>query len=321
MFQIKTEAGISEQLYSALKARLSQKFAHMEELPGGNPMKSKRVMGKLTGSGIDATIFGTCGKESKIFTPWSNIVSVAFKHPTCCRQSCIVIEDRSIQPILLKGVTFKSFQELEKAFCEKSREDVALKSKSAAVFDECVTKGLSVDTDGVYYDLSRCCRRKIKTFIPWSRLDGLRMSTAAAGRTTIDLITETGDTFRVAKTTRKKALEEFEKFHMAKYGAKVGENGKEFNKQGQFSCNLTDQSLYLSLKKGKRVLEVDLDRVIGARRSRKTHTQLEVGISMGRISDVVTIPLVEGNNARELAKDIRVKAENRKKKLYAEAGK
>jgi len=61
VFQIKTEAGISEQLYSALKARLSQKFAHMEELPGGNPMKSKRVMGKLTGSGIDATIFGTCG--------------------------------------------------------------------------------------------------------------------------------------------------------------------------------------------------------------------------------------------------------------------
>jgi len=199
--------------------------------------------------------------------------------------------------------------------------NVALKGKSAPVFDECVTKGLSVDTDGVYYDLSRCCRRKIKTFIPWSRLDGLKMTTAAAGRTTIDLITETGDTFRVAKTTRKKALEEFEKFHKAKYGAKLGENAKEFNKQGQFSCNLTNQSLYLSLKKGKRVLEVDLDRVIGARRSRKTHTELEVGISMGKISNVVTIPLVEGNNARELAKDIRVKAENRKKKLLAEAGK
>jgi len=273
----------------------------------------------LTGSGIDATIFGTCGKEAKIFTPWSNVISVAFKHPTCCRQSCIVIEDRSTKPILLKGVTSECFQDLKKAFSEKSREDVALKSK--AVCDECVTKGLTVDTDGVYYEISRCCRRKIKTFVAWSKLDGLRMEASAVGRTTIDLITETGNTFRVAKTTNKKALAEFERLHTAKYGAKVGANAKEFNQKGRSSCNLTDQSLYLSLNKGKRVLEVDLDRVIGARRSRKTHTQLDVAISMGKLSDLVTIPLVEGNNARELAKDIRERAGKRKQRLLREAGK
>lgn len=321
-FEIKTDAGISEQLYSALKARLSEKFASMEELPGGDPIKSKKVMAKLTGSGIDATLFGTCGKEAKIFTPWSNVISVAFKHPTCCRQSCIVIQDRSTNPILLKGVPFNAFHNLEKAFSEKSREDVALKAsgKSAAACDSCVTKGLTVDTDGVYYELSRCCRRKVNTFMPWSKLDGLRMDASAAGRTTIDLITESGDTFRVAKTTNKKAREEFEKLHQAKYGAKVAENAKEFNKKGQFSCNLSDQSLYLSLNNGKRVLEVDLDRVIGARRCKKTHSQLEVGISMGKLSHIETIPLVEGNNARELSKDIRVQAEKRKKKLLMEAG-
>lgn len=317
-FKIKVGAATSEQLYNAMKTKMSDNFKDMEELPGVFPMKSKYVMGKLTSAGIDVTLYHACAHESKIFTPWDDVVSVAYKHPTCCKQSCIVIEDRADTPILLKGVPFKAFQDIEEVFAGKSVEDAKLKSGQKGS-DNLVTtggsKGLQVLRDGIHNEKSRCCIRNVRTFIPWSKLDGLTMTSSALGRTTLELVTETGNRFRVARTTKRRAWEEFDKFHKAKYGEKP-DTVQVFNqgKEDKYCCKLSDQSLLLSLNKGKKIVEVDLDRVISARRAKQTHTQLEVFISMGKLSDVITVPL-NGANARQLASDIRGKAEQRKRLL------
>jgi len=323
MFTITTSASMSEQLYGVLKARMSGDFGDMEELHGVYPIKSRKVMGKLTAAGIHASMFSVCAKEAKVFTPWDNIISVAYKYPTCFRQSCVVVEDRSSISILLKDVSFKSFQDIERTFSKKSKEDAEFKTSQKALenIGTSASKGLEVLEDGIHYDQSHCCRRRIRTFIPWSKLDGLRLTTSSLGRTTMELVTETGDSFRVAKTTKRKAWLEFDNLHKAKYGVDAPENVKIFNqmKDERYSCKLSDQSLFLSLNKGANAIEVDLDRVIGARRSRKTHTQLDVGVSMGRLSDVIRVPLLKGYNGRELAREIRAQTEKRKSRMLKEA--
>jgi len=323
MFTIKTSATKSEQLYGVLKARMSENFGDMEELHGVYPMKSKKVMGKLTTAGIDATMFSACAKEAKVFTPWDNIISVAYKYPTCFRQSCVVIEDRSSMSIVLKDVSLKSFQDIERTFSKKSKEDAELKTSQKAIenIGTSASAGLEVLEDGIHYDQSHRCRRRIRTFIPWSKLDGLRMTTSSLGRTTMELVTETGDSFQVAKTTKRKAWLEFDNLHKAKYGVDASENVKVFNemKDERYSCKLSDQSLFLSLNKGASNIELDLDRVVGARRSKNAHTQLDIGVSMGKLNDVIQVPLLKGYNARELAREIREQAEKRKSRILKEA--
>jgi len=213
---------------------------------------------------------------------------------------------------------------MEKAFSEKSMEDSKLRSgkDSVASVVSSASKGLEVKEDGIHYNKARCCRRQISTFIPWSKLDGLTMVGSAMGRTTVEVVTETGNHFEVAKTTRKKAWEEFDKLHNIKYGIQSAEEVQLFNegKDPRYSCKLSDQSLFLSLNKGMTVFELDLERVVGARRCKDTHKQLEVGVSMGELSGIMTVPLLEGKRtARELAGDIRRKAEKRKEKLLMEA--
>lgn len=324
VFTIKAGAGASEQLYTALKTKMTDNFEDLEELPGVYPIKSRNVMGKLTRAGIDAAMFGVCSKEAKMFTPWESVISVAFKHPTCFKRSCIVIEDRTAKSILLKDVPLQSFLDIKNAFSEKSMEDTKLRSSqnSTASLEPSAMKGLEIKDDGVHYNKPRCCMRQISTFIPWSKLDGLTMLGSTLGRTTIEVVTETGNHFRVAKTTKKKAWDEFQKLHTIKYGVGSSAEVQLFNevKDPRYNCKLSDQSLFLSLNKGMTVFELDLDRVAGARRCKDTHTQLEVGVSMGKLSGIMTVQLLEGNKtARELAREICKKAQKRKEKLLKAA--
>merc|ERR1712064_229410 len=103
----------------------------------------------------------------------------------------------------------------------------------------------------------------------------------------IHLIPEAGHDFKVFKSRNKDALwQKFDEIRKYKYGAlNAGSNTLCLNqddKDDRKTCVLTDQSLRLSLKKGKKIQEIDLERVIGARAAKRGKSAIDVALNVGQ---------------------------------------
>jgi len=313
----------SEHIYHSLSRRMCAKFADMEERKDAQVIHSNCVSGKITDAGIFATISARFS-EKKVFIPWRSVISVVYKFPTCMRSSSLVIEDRSGTPTEFKGVDEEVFQDLSRIFSDMTLEDTALKHGREAQQPESDQKStdLAVWSDGVHDNRARCCRRRSKLFIPWSKIDGLVFKTTKIGGR-VFVVTETGQEVQMADTTTYKAWAEYDRLHTMKYGPpELYDSVITFNeaKEQHKSCRLSSQSVKVTLNKGKVVKEIDLERVIGARRGRKSHKELEIGAGIGHRSKcmLISVPLVNKENARQLAKDISLYAERRKQKLQEE---
>lgn len=320
---IRGRAMHTEHIYDSLSRRMCAKFADMEERKDAHVIHSNCVSGKITDAGIFATISARFS-ENKVFIPWSSIISVVYKFPTCMRSSSLVIEDRSGTPTELNGVDEEVFQDLSRIFSDMTLEDTSLKHGREAQQPESEQKStnLTVSLDGVHDNRAHCCCRRSKLFVPWSKIDGLVFKTTKIGGR-VFIVTETGQEVRMADTTTFKAWAEYDRLHTMKYGPpQLHDPVITFNeaKEPHKSCKLSSQSIKVTLNKGKVVKEIDLERVIGARRGRNSHKELEIGAGIGHRSKcmLISVPLTTTQNARELAKEISTYAEKRKQKLQEE---
>lgn len=314
-------ASVSEVLYSILETRMAASFADLEEVADACSIHSPSVIAHAAKAGLIANTFKSCSREEKVFIPWSSMIAVTYKKATCCRKSCLTVKECSGKPMLLYDVKEEAYESLANVFSSKSLEDVVSKRSQPVESGFVDLRGLEPRADGLYDDRASCCRRNTRVFIPWSKIDCMILCSAGVGFAKVILVTEVGERLRIAKKRTTSAWELFNKLRTMKYGVTSADVVRVFNqvKDERYSSKLTDCSITLSLDKGNIVKEIDLDRVMGARRGRATHTQLEIGISMGAASEVISVPLLKDNNARDLARDINKRAADRKARLKQEA--
>lgn len=321
---IKTAALVSEALYQALLERMCERFSDTEELPMAPTIGRKTVHTKLTKAGLVANLFHACSGESKAFIPWTSMISLSYKYPRCCKKACLTVQEVTRSPpIQIKLLEADEVKAIEDIFAKTAKE-IPLVSSSLDGLSDVVEKGVVPTKEGVHYHHNCCCSRLARTFVPWARIDGLVMVRKGIS-SRVSLITEAGHEIEVAKKSKKNAWDLYDKLHDFKYGegASGATNPIIFNenKDKNLSCVLTEQSLRLALNGGKCIKEIDLERVISARRGKNMHTQLEISVSMGTHSgyEILTVPIMEGGNARSLAKEIRTRVDTRKSILLKKA--
>jgi len=323
--KIQVTEPVSEALFSAIQIRMSRSFEEGDEVPG-TQITTDFVRGKVTRAGIFATMFtgsGCFNLERKFFIPWSSVVSLKYRHATCLNKASLDIQNRSESLVHLKNVSFDSFQVLKEVFAEVTSEVAA--EEGDQVPDVLVggAKGLDIQSNGVHCNKGCCCC-KVATFTPWARIDGLLFENTTVGGK-VSIVSEMGEVQQIARTTTNTAWSIYDAVLKMKY-ASSSDDALIFNpvKDARRSCKLTDHSVKVSLHKGKLVKEVDLERVVGARRGQRSHTELEIAVSLskGETFEVIKVPLNETENARVLATAICEKVARRKEilsQMYAVA--
>jgi len=296
---------------------MCESFAEMEELPDVEPIHSDTCLGKITKAGVFVTIFSHFSNERQIFLPWSSIIRVAYEHGAAAKKSRLLIQERSGDTVILEGITYNCYAAMEKTFAQNALEDTELKQENPQKIDiEENKNNFTLKADGIYEEQGGCCTPKMQTYVPWSKVDGL-LYQEYSFKGSVFLITDTGHMFRVANAVGKSAAKAmYNKVRRLKYGTSGGDEVEEMN-QPKKSVILTDQSVKLFLNGSKHVQEIDLERVIGARRGKNTHKELEIAVNIGNMykGQLITVTLMDNEYARQLAKDIRERAQMRKTAL------
>merc|ERR1712007_218650 len=185
-------------------------------------------------------------------------------------------------------------------------------------------RGLTLSREGIHHLTNYCGKQQL--FVPWSKIDGLMMCVGTCGCSgAIHIITEAGHDFTVLKSRNRNLLwEKFDEVHGRKYGIQ-GSNSKDlcFNEDAtdnRKTCVLTNQSLRLCLKQGKQIYEIDLDRVVGAKK-RRGKDAIDIALSVGRDSKCLMLfVLVKNNLAKAVAEEIRKRSTQRKMELKKVTG-
>lgn len=324
---VKTTRSTSEGFYALMTSILNNNFSHMEELPGMH-IHNKNAYVKATKAGIFLeSEIGCCGKVVKSFIPWESLVIMRRRGRTCCRKGGFFFGDRQQAPINAGEVTTEDFVSMQKIFSETVKEN-GMKTSGEALQGK-FRKGVTLGEDGIHErnyfvkcSCCCCCCPNVNMFVPWARIDGLRvkMSSCRCLGATLYLITEAGHSFAVMKSRNMELLwQKYDEVHQEKFGVACSEF-KTFNadeKDPNKSCKLTNQSLKLCYSKGKIIEEVDLERVVGARVTKAN--RLEVALSLGQesVCTVLGVKLKDPLEADSLVDMIRGKAEKRKSDLKA----
>jgi len=317
---IKTHRATSEALYQPLTTIMSTNFSHTEELPGMHIQNTHgHVKATMAGMFLDSDI-SCCGEYVKTFMPWGSMVAMAYRHGTCCKSASLLIEDRLQTPMKVGTIVYKDFEEIRGTF-SKTVAEISEPSE-----DPCMpnARGLTLSKEGMQYVTKYCGKRQL--FVPWSKIDGLMIRMGTCGCSgAIHLITEAGHDFTVLKSRNRALLwEKFDEVHQRKYGTQ-GSSSKDlcFNEDAtnnRNTCVLTDQSLRLCLKKGKQVYEVDLERVVGAKK-RRGKEGIDIALSVGRdCKCLMLFVLVKNNLAAAVAEEIRTRSTQRKIELKKVTG-
>jgi len=317
---------VSEALFSAIQIRMSRSFEEGDEVPG-TQITTDFVRGKVTRAGIFATMFtgsGCFNLERKFFIPWSSVVSLKYRHATCLNKASLDIQNRSESLVHLKNVSFDSFQVLKEVFADVTSEVATTEGDQVPDLLVGGVKGLDIQSNGIHCDKGCCCC-KVATFTPWARIDGLLFENTTVGGK-VSIVSEMGEVQQIARTNTNAAWSIYDAVLKMKYASSSSDDALIFNpvKDARRCCKLTDHSVKLSLHSGKLVKELDLERVVGARRGQRTHTELEIAVSMstGETLEVIKVPLNETENARLLATAICEKVARRKEilsQMYAVA--
>merc|ERR1712137_224737 len=265
-----------------------------------------------------------CGGFVKTFIPWGSMVTMAYRHRTCCNRAGFLIGDRLQTPVNVGVVSYDDFEEVRSIFSATVAE-VANTTPGEA--NTPTGHGMILSQDGIYH-VRKCCGMQ-RSFVPWAKIDGLviSMGTCGCASAKLHLITEAGREFRVLKTRNKKLLwEKFDSIHKWKYGTPDSDSSKlRFNvdvKDDRKTCVLTSESLRLCSENGKRIEEVDLERVVGARASKKkgkNAVDIALSVGQGNKCSMLFIPLKDAQ-ALDVAKQIRQRATERKNHLQRMTG-
>jgi len=307
---IKGRCCAKDDLYEPLTTIMSKNFSHMDELVG---VKNKRGRIKATKAGLFLDSGKTCcGGFVKSFVPWGSMVAMMYRHRSCCKKAALMIQDRLQAPVNVGSLDFSDFEEVRKIFSKTVAEGPVRASGES----DAPGRGLTLNQEGMHYKRKYCSMKQL--FSPWAKIDGLTLNMGTCGCSgNIHLITEAGHDFKVFKTRNKDALwQKFDEIRKYKYGASAGGNKLCFNqdeKDDRKTCVLTDQSLRLSLKKGKKIQEIDLERVIGARAAKRGKA-IDVALNVGRGKKKCAILRIkiQGTEAGMLADDIRERSTKRK---------
>jgi len=307
---IKGRCCAKDDLYEPLTTIMSKNFSHMDELVG---VKNKRGRIKATKAGLFLDSGKTCcGGFVKSFVPWGSMVAMMYRHRSCCKKAALMIQDRLQAPVNVGSLDFADFEEVRKIFSKTVAEGPRALGEADAP-----GRGLTLNQEGMHYKRKYCSMKQL--FSPWAKIDGLTLNMGTCGCSgNIHLITEAGHDFKVFKSRNKDALwNKFDEIRKYKYGASdAGSNKLCFNqdeKDDRKTCVLTDQSLRLSLKKGKKIQEIDLERVIGARAAKRGKA-IDVALNVGRGKKKCAILRIkiQGTEAGMLADDIRERSTKRK---------
>lgn len=320
--KIKTYRSISEGLNELLTNIMSTNFSHMEEMPGMHIENSTgHVKATKAGLFLDSEI-SSCGGFVKTFIPWGGVATLAYKDQTCCKRARLLIGDRLQTPVNVGAVAFLDFEEIRNLFSKTVAELTPAEPNQPA------GHGLTLNQDGLHLVHRKCCCGVRRFFVPWAKIDGLMVRPGCCGcaGAQLKLITEAGQEFMVLKTRDRKLLwEKFDEVHKWKFGTPSDRNKLDFNvdaKDSRATCVLTNQSLRLCLGKGK-IKEVDLERVVGARKAKKKGVNaIEVALSLGKSNkcEKLVIPLTDDRQAEEVAKDIRDRVTDRRNYIKKTTG-
>merc|ERR1712137_622538 len=324
IINIKIHRSTSEGLYQPLTTIMSSNFSHMEELAG---MHLQNTYGhvKVTKAGmfLDSEISCCCGGFVKSFLPWGSMVAMKYRHRSCCKNASFLIQDRLQAPVNVGRLDYKDFEDVRKVFSKTVAEEPVPASGEC---DTPVARGLTLNQEGMHSKRKYCSTEQL--FSPWAKIDGLTVNMGTCGCSgTVHLITEAGHDFTVFKSRKKDLLwQKFDEIHKWKFGASgTGKNELCFNvdeKDSRKTCVLTDQSLRLCLKNGKTIQEVDLERVIGARASKKQKNAIDVALDVGQANKcaMLRISIQGGTEAVNVAEDICKRSTKRKNDIKKMTG-
>lgn len=318
---IKTGIPTARLLHDYLTSIMSDNFAKMEELPNVH-IYNKSYHAKATQSGmfLHSAVGRWGGGVTKAFIPWSSMVSMTHI-PNHRKKGQFLIHDRSEVPLDLGDVSSENFETVRDSFSNAVVESARVHGPDAGPPSTLSSKkGLCPGPAGIL-DVVESKGLKKQLFIPWSRMDGLVLTTGQrCSPGAMYLVTETGLCYKIEESRKMDVLwGVFDKAHDLKYGHNTATYERVFNKKDdpRFSCRLTDQSLRLCYKKGKVVVELDLERVITAHQGKRGTKVLEIATSMGQMnkSTVISLELNKDDDAMDIAEEIQSRAVSRKKSL------
>jgi len=338
----------AEALYEDLSAIMCEERKDMDE---EDYIHTQLSHTRTTNAGMRIeTKDGHCGGFSKVFIPWGSVNSITHTTKRNNKEVSFHVHDRLQEKTDLGLGKFKDYEKLRSLFSAKVAE-FKVPTDQTVNLEELVNKlgakrGLAPMPDGIHELRKMWNQTVMRTFVPWSRFDGIVVDLGGCCKHgTVCLVTESGERLQVAHTAKTDLLWEiYEQFRLMKYGKIKYGNGSEdevndetdaltFNdnadkhktvnddvderREGERkSCKLTNESLKFCMKKGRIIEEIDLERVIDARRSSETNKkQLEVAFSVGitKSSRIEKLPLNENDDAEKLAYEIKRRAEARKK--------
>eukprot|EP00811_Abedinium_folium_P036621 NODE_9313_length_1432_cov_8.812261.p1 GENE.NODE_9313_length_1432_cov_8.812261~~NODE_9313_length_1432_cov_8.812261.p1 ORF type:complete len:419 (-),score=84.27 NODE_9313_length_1432_cov_8.812261:175-1350(-) len=288
--EINTDSQNSEALYSMIQWALCGGFDGTKPLRETLPINAKNVYATMLTAGLFAHMIASCScHESKVFVAWASIVSISYKAATCLKDSQLSIHDRSgDMPLVLRGVSVDEYESLKATYA-----------------------ALSGDVKGTEAVSMRCCGGSmVKTYVLWQSVAAVWYEQVGMMNARVLYVTSSGTCLQlpVPNGKRDNAWHIFLDANNKKYASTKRLNDRSFglSDKKEKGCFLTDQNLRLSLQKGAYVIELDLNFVIGARRGRSSHAELEVGVSLRGTwpGNVITVSLGKSDNARVIAQDI-----------------
>eukprot|EP00811_Abedinium_folium_P020416 NODE_2939_length_2118_cov_10.368157.p1 GENE.NODE_2939_length_2118_cov_10.368157~~NODE_2939_length_2118_cov_10.368157.p1 ORF type:complete len:530 (+),score=112.58 NODE_2939_length_2118_cov_10.368157:136-1725(+) len=286
--EINTDPQNSDALFGNIQSVLCGGFDGTKPLTETLPICAKNIYATMLTAGLFAHMSSTCSCiESKVFVAWESIVCISYKAATCLKDSQLSIHDRSgSMPLVLRGVSEEEYESLKATYV-----------------------ALSGDAKGAELVSVRYCRRSMRDFVLWQSVAAVCYEQVGMSARVLYL-TSSGSCLQlpVPNGRRDNAWQIFLDANLKKYPSTESKTGRSFglSDNKKMGCFLTDQSLRLSLQKGAHVIELDLNFVIGARRGRCSHAELEVGVSLrGTWPDnVITVSLDKSDNARVIAQDV-----------------
>merc|ERR1712007_254861 len=326
-FIIKTSKAVLEGLQKQLSLITCKDFLHMEELPGIH-IRNKYGHAKATLAGMLLQSQAGCGGLVKSFIPWGSMTMMVYKAPNCCSQGGLVIGDHLQMPVNVGPVSPEDFESVRSIFSKNVAEDGRRSAKSAAKLTTPIKQGLELKEDGIY-ETTMTCYGAQSLFIPWAKIGGLVMKIrrSACCNSVLYLVTEAGQGFKAMEGRNMKLLwEKFDEIQALKFETPDPDAKKTiFNNDENDSCKaciLTKQSLRLCLDEGRKIVEIDLDRVVGVRDSLFGKKILEVALRMGRTNkcSVLRVELGEQEDGEQLSIAIRKHAKQRKNYVKSHTG-
>jgi len=301
-FSIRGPATFSDIFFSIVQRRVAGDFANMGELPGP-PLHSKTISGRIAMAGVFMTQYGCFGHEHKTFLPWRSVISLSHNFNrsriTNFNRSRIIIQNISRRPLVLNGISYEAYEVMKNAF------SAATSDKSAYT----TPKNSSAEESAEWGSSSWSCSQKTTTFMPWSSLYGFEI-VDNMGFGKLFFISEIGDRYKAVRALSSTVRRVYERLRDLKYSDPT--DAMVFNKSAdqRKCCIVTDESITLSLNKGRLIKQIDLKRVLGARRSRKCHKEIEIAIIWGQRNkmEIIKVPVADDENARRIAEDIHQRA-------------